>query len=113
MPPYASARLLAQLDSGTSSQIFLANGGRILLTVAMALFLSYVLFMLGSVVVSVAAGRVRSAMGGPAHQRGHSGSREDARRGGRLTIVEGTTRDQLPAPDPALQPAPEARRTGT
>lgn len=42
-------------------QAGLQDGGRLLLTVAMTLFLSYILFMLGAVVLSAVAGRVRSA----------------------------------------------------
>lgn len=41
-------------------QAGLQDGGRLLLTVAMTLFLSYVLFMLGAVVLSAVADRVRS-----------------------------------------------------
>lgn len=44
-------------------QASLQDGGRLLLMIAMALFLSYVLFMLGAVLLSAVADRVRSARG--------------------------------------------------
>lgn len=42
-------------------QSSLQDGGRLLLMIAMALFLSYVLFMLGAVVLSAVADQLRSA----------------------------------------------------
>ena len=42
-------------------QVTLQDAGRLLLMTAMALFLAYALFMLGAVLFSVAADRVRSA----------------------------------------------------
>lgn len=41
-------------------QASLQDGGRLLLMIAMALFLSYVLFMLGAVLLSAVADRVSS-----------------------------------------------------
>ena len=42
-------------------QVTLQDAGRLLLMTAMALFLAYALFLLGAVLFSAAAGRVRSA----------------------------------------------------
>jgi hypothetical protein len=46
--------------SADSAQLVLQDGGRLLLMVSMALFLSYLLFMVGAVTVSGLAGAVRS-----------------------------------------------------
>lgn len=83
--PYASMRLLARSDADIFLQTFLADDGRLLLTIAMALFLSYVLFMLSSVVISVVAPRQRAATG-PAHERAAGGSSGDSLADQEVTI---------------------------
>lgn len=52
---------MGALPAAELVQAGLQDGGRLLLTIAMTLFLSYVLFMLGAVVLSAVADRVRSA----------------------------------------------------
>lgn len=59
-----STTVLAPMGTAPATELVqagLQDGGRLLLMVAMALFLSYVLFMLGAVLLSAAADRVRTA----------------------------------------------------
>lgn len=58
-------------------QAALQDGGRLLLMIAMALFLSYLLFMLGAVAFSTTADHVRSAR--LRHRRDDLASRRAAR----------------------------------
>ena len=64
---------MGMFASADAAQATLQSGGRFLLTIAMALFLSYVMFMVGAVVVSsiVGLGLGRSARAGAraAHAR--------------------------------------------
>ena len=65
IPQLASPQSVAPMTAALSAQNFLADGGRFLLTLALALFLSYVLFMLGSVTFASALTRMRWSSGGP------------------------------------------------
>lgn len=60
MPLYfPSISLLAPFDSVASFQALLMSAGRFLLTLAMSLFVSYLVFVIGSVLVSVVSRQVR------------------------------------------------------
>lgn len=62
---------MGMFASADAAQATLQSGGRFLLTISMALFLSYVMFMVGAVVVSSIVGLGRSARAGAraAHAR--------------------------------------------
>lgn len=77
------------VESATFLESLLASGGRFLLTFSMALFVSYMLFILGSVVVAVVASRVRGVNERFSREQPVEQSPVDVRRGGQLTIVPG------------------------
>ncbi|HLS14926.1 MAG TPA: hypothetical protein VK095_10490 [Beutenbergiaceae bacterium] len=83
------AGLLAPFDTVTSFQALLMSAGRFLLTLAMSLFVSYLIFVIGSVLVSVVSRQLRVLTSRPDDDR--RVARQRARAGGRLPALVGVS----------------------
>lgn len=108
------ASIAGSLGTVASLQTFLANGGRFLLTFTMALFLAYLLFMLSSIFIAIAARRVSSASEWASRKHARREPTAHARRGGRLALVsDDDTAAEPAAPVSPADAVPEAGQAET
>ena len=96
-----SLGVLEPFESVASFQAFLVSAGRFLLTLAMSLFVSYLVFMIGSVVGSVLSRQVRTLASGIVPGRSDDDarvSRRPARSGARPAALTAHRDPEDPLP---------------